>query len=223
MGSLSFLQGVFPAQGSKPGLLHRRQILYQLSHKGSLIYMYTFQISKTSLAFHSVQFSSVAQLCPTLQPHGPQHTRPPYPSPIPRVYPNSCPKELLSSGFGVSVPVSPSCSPQGFILELWTQADRPFTFTAVEVTRTTWYGPADFSDGWLGLPFSCEVFTNTCSPSSTWGFFKSSCGLGRICSPYHWNSCWNLPRSIICFRSILVSSSSQEQDKGAHFHHYCST
>ena len=37
------------------------------------------------------QFSSVAQLCPTLRPHGPQHTRPACPSPTPRVYPNSCP------------------------------------------------------------------------------------------------------------------------------------
>ena len=33
--SLSLLQGLFPTQGSKPGLHHCRQILYQLSHKGS--------------------------------------------------------------------------------------------------------------------------------------------------------------------------------------------
>ena len=51
-----------------------------------------------------VQFSSVIQLCPTLcdpmnrstpglpvQPHEPQHTRPPCPSPTPRVHPNPCP------------------------------------------------------------------------------------------------------------------------------------
>ena len=37
------------------------------------------------------QFNSVAQTCPTLQPHGLQHTRPPCPSPAPRVYSNSCP------------------------------------------------------------------------------------------------------------------------------------
>ena len=35
VGSLSFLQGIFPTQGSNPGFLHCRQILYQLSHKGS--------------------------------------------------------------------------------------------------------------------------------------------------------------------------------------------
>ena len=34
-GSLSLLQGIFPTQGLNPGLLHCRQILYQLSHKGS--------------------------------------------------------------------------------------------------------------------------------------------------------------------------------------------
>ena len=35
VGSLSLLQGIFPTQGSNPGLLYCRQILYKLSHKGS--------------------------------------------------------------------------------------------------------------------------------------------------------------------------------------------
>ena len=35
MGSLSLLQGIFPTQGWNPGLLHCRQIVYQLSHKRS--------------------------------------------------------------------------------------------------------------------------------------------------------------------------------------------
>ena len=64
----------------------------------------------------SVQFSSVAQSCPTpLQPHEPQHARPPCPSQTPRVYPNSCPLSqwchltILSS-------VVPFCScPQSFL------------------------------------------------------------------------------------------------------------
>ena len=33
VGSLSLLQGIFPTQGSKSGLPHCRQILYQLSHR----------------------------------------------------------------------------------------------------------------------------------------------------------------------------------------------
>ena len=35
VGSCSLPQGIFPTQGSNPGLSHCRRILYQLSHKGS--------------------------------------------------------------------------------------------------------------------------------------------------------------------------------------------
>ena len=35
VGSLSLLRGIFPSQGSNPGLPRCRWILYQLSHKGS--------------------------------------------------------------------------------------------------------------------------------------------------------------------------------------------
>ena len=35
MGSCSLLQGIFPTQGSNPGLPHCRQILHQLSHQES--------------------------------------------------------------------------------------------------------------------------------------------------------------------------------------------
>ena len=51
VGSRSLFQGIFPTQGSNPGLLHYRRILYLLSH---------------SIALKRYQFSSVAQLCPTL-------------------------------------------------------------------------------------------------------------------------------------------------------------
>ena len=34
VGCQALLQGIFPTQGSNPGLLHCRWILYQLSHKG---------------------------------------------------------------------------------------------------------------------------------------------------------------------------------------------
>ena len=43
-------------------------------------------------------FRSVTQSCPTLWPHGLQHTRPPSPSPTPGVYPKAS-------------PLSPSCHP----------------------------------------------------------------------------------------------------------------
>ena len=35
VGSPSLLQGIFPTEGSNPGIPHCRQILYQLSHQGS--------------------------------------------------------------------------------------------------------------------------------------------------------------------------------------------
>ena len=35
VGSCFLLQGIFPTQGSNPGLSHCRQILYHLSHQGS--------------------------------------------------------------------------------------------------------------------------------------------------------------------------------------------
>ena len=35
VGNLSLFQGISPTQGSNPGLLHCRRILYQLSHKGN--------------------------------------------------------------------------------------------------------------------------------------------------------------------------------------------
>ena len=37
VGGHALLQGIFPNQGSNPGLLHCRQVLYRLSHQGSLI------------------------------------------------------------------------------------------------------------------------------------------------------------------------------------------
>ena len=42
------LQGIFPTQGSNPGLSHCRQILYQLSHKGSpnIIYYHLYLESR---------------------------------------------------------------------------------------------------------------------------------------------------------------------------------
>ena len=44
---------------------------------------------KSSVPHHLSQFSSV--MSDSLWPHGPQHTRPPCPSPTPGVYSNSCP------------------------------------------------------------------------------------------------------------------------------------
>ena len=39
VGGLSLLQGIFPTQGSNPGLPHCRWILYEQSHQGSLQFL----------------------------------------------------------------------------------------------------------------------------------------------------------------------------------------
>ena len=77
MGSHSFLQGIFLTQGSNLGLPHCKQILYCLSHQGSL-----------NSAFSSVQFSLLA-VSDSLRPHESQHARPPCPSPTLGVHSNS--------------------------------------------------------------------------------------------------------------------------------------
>ena len=55
----------------------------------------------------SVQFSSVAQSCPTLcnylQPHELQHARLPCPSPTPRVHSDSCPLSCIAPNSYVEV------------------------------------------------------------------------------------------------------------------------
>ena len=58
----------------------------------------------------SVQFSSVAQSCPTLRPRESQHTWPPCPSPTPRVHRNSCPlSQLCHPAISSSVVPFSSC------------------------------------------------------------------------------------------------------------------
>ena len=61
VGSLSLLQRIFPTQGSNPGLPHCRQILYQLSHKGSHIH-YTHTHTHNEILFVVVQLLSHGQL-----------------------------------------------------------------------------------------------------------------------------------------------------------------
>ena len=86
VGSRSLLQGIFPTQGSNPGLLHGRQILNQLSHKGSpkIIIDYFNNKGKWQKIYNvvilwvnlenSVQFSC-SVVSDSLRTHGLQHAR----------------------------------------------------------------------------------------------------------------------------------------------------
>ena len=69
VGSCSRLQGIFPTQGSKPGLPHCRQILHQMSHQGSPFYTWqciyvnaTFSVSLT-LSFPICVHKSIFYAC----------------------------------------------------------------------------------------------------------------------------------------------------------------
>ena len=53
MGSHFLLQGIFPTEGTNPGLLHCRQILYHLSHQGNLqIPMKLLQLAIMRTCYH---------------------------------------------------------------------------------------------------------------------------------------------------------------------------
>ena len=59
VGSLSLLQGIFPTQGSNPGLPHCCWVLYQLRHKGSpflllfLLFLLLFKNKRVSCYMQS--------------------------------------------------------------------------------------------------------------------------------------------------------------------------
>ena len=66
MSSHSLLQGIFPTQGSNPGLLHCRWILYQLSHKGNPPCYMNSLISSTTLwgsCHYLLHFAETKQTC----------------------------------------------------------------------------------------------------------------------------------------------------------------
>ena len=71
----------------------------------SYIYIYIY--------IYSVQFS-FSGMPDSLQPHEPQHCRPPCPSPTPRVYPNSCPLSRWYHPTILSCVVPFSSCPQSF-------------------------------------------------------------------------------------------------------------
>ena len=97
------------------------------------------------------QFSSVAQSCPTLRPHEPQHARPPCPSPTPKVHSNSCPLSrwchptISSSG----VPFS-SC-PQSFPASGSFQMSQLFMSVGQSSASSEYSGLISFRMHWLDL------------------------------------------------------------------------
>ena len=67
VGCCSLLQGIFPNQGLKPGLVHSRQILYHLSHQSSPDLVvgscsYNFSLNKLAILSASHEHSRTKDL-----------------------------------------------------------------------------------------------------------------------------------------------------------------
>ena len=125
VGSFSLLQGIFPTQGSNPGLLHCRRILYQLNHKGSPLSSYPHHYSNGEKNIKhtdsvvgignisSVQFS-LSVVSDSLRHNGLQCTRLSCPSPTPRASSNSCLSSLWCHPTVSSFVVPFSSCPRSF-------------------------------------------------------------------------------------------------------------
>ena len=130
------------------------------------------QSQSPNLSFSSSQFSSVAQSCLTLRPHGLQHARPPCPSPTPRVHPNPYPLSWWCHPTISSSIVPFSYCPQSFPASGSFQMSQFFTSggQSIGVSASTSVFPMNIQDwfplGWTGWIFLqskglSRVFCNT--------------------------------------------------------------
>ena len=87
VGSLSLLQEIFPTLGLNPGLLHCRQILYQLSYEGSLIKQWWQPLEGSSV--HGILQARILE-CPLVLPCSP---------PLPCLLPGDLPDPSIEPVF----------------------------------------------------------------------------------------------------------------------------
>ena len=127
---------------------------------------------KKMLGIFSVQFSSVTQSCPTLQPHESQHTRPPCPSPTPGIHSNSCPSSPWCHPTTSSSVIPFSSCPQSLSASESFPMSQPFTWggqsigvsalASVLPKNTQDWSPLEWT-GWISLHSKglSRVFSNT--------------------------------------------------------------
>ena len=119
----------------------------------------------------SVQFS-YSVVSNSLRPHGTQHARPPCPSPIPRVYPNSCPLSQWCHPTISSSVIPLSSCPQSFPASGSFQMSQLFPSGGqrIGVSASTSVLPMNTEDwfplrwtGWISLQSNgfSKVFSNT--------------------------------------------------------------
>ena len=117
--------------------------------------------SRTAISRHSVQFSR-SVVSNSLQPHGLQHTRLPYPSPIPGVHSNSCPLSrwwhpviFILCGPLFLLPLSfPSISVSSNESVLCIRWSKYWNFSFSISPSNEYSGLLSFRMDWLDLPWS---------------------------------------------------------------------
>ena len=105
----------------------------------------------------SVQFSH-SVMSDSLQPHESQHARPPYPSPTPEVYPNSCPSSWWCYPAISSSVVHFSSCPQSFPASRCFPMSQLFTWGSQNtgVSTSTSVLPMKTQD-WSPLGWTCWI------------------------------------------------------------------
>ena len=143
--AMSSSRGIFPTQGWNPCLfclLHWQAGSLTLAPPGKCL----------SLEFSSVQFSRSVR-SDSLQPHEPQHIRPPCPSPTPGVHPNSCPLSWWCHPTISSSVVPFSSCPQSFPASGSFQMSQLFTSGGknIGVSASPSVLPMNLRMDWLDL------------------------------------------------------------------------
>ena len=147
-----------------------------------------------SIHMVSVQFIR-SVMSDSLRPHEPQHTRPPCPSPTPRVHPNPCPLSqwchpTLSSSVDPfsSCPQSYSASGSFQMSQLFASGSQIIGFSAS--TSILWMNTEDWSPlewtGWISLQSKglSRVFSNTTVHNHQ--FFSAQLSLWSPCHIHTW-------------------------------------
>ena len=119
-----------------------------------------------------LQFSSVTQSCPTLQPHELQHTSPPCPSPTPGAHPNSSPSSrwchpaisssvILFTSCPQSLPASESF-PMNQLFAWGGQSIGVSALASVFPKKSQGWSPSEWT-GWISLQSKglSRAFSNT--------------------------------------------------------------
>ena len=140
-------------------------MIHQEKQGNDYYYYDHIQTCQFSQFSHSVMSDS-------LWPHKPQHSRPPYPSPTPGVYPNPCPLSWWCHPTISSSVIPFSSCPQSFpasgsfqMSQLFTTGGQSFgvsAWTSVLPMNTQDWSPLGWT-GWISLQskWLSSVFSNT--------------------------------------------------------------